>query len=58
MLPAHQRALQQNLPKSIQNCPKLPKFVKIFLKTISLGNFETPPKIEILMFFKKPKAYV
>jgi hypothetical protein len=37
-----------NVAKSAQNCPK----------TISLENFEIPPKIEILMFFKKLKAYV
>jgi hypothetical protein len=36
-----------------QNCPKLPNFVKICPKTISLTNFEIPPKIEILIFFKK-----
>jgi hypothetical protein len=34
------------------------KFVQICPKTISLGNFEIPPKIEILMFFKKLKTYV
>jgi hypothetical protein len=38
----------ENATKSAQICPK----------TISLGNFEIPPKIEILIFFKKLKAYV
>jgi hypothetical protein len=41
-----------------QICPKPPKIAKICPKTISLGNFEILPKIEILMFFKKLKAYV
>jgi hypothetical protein len=36
--------------ESAQNCPKQPNFAKIFPKTISLKNFERPPKIEILMF--------
>jgi hypothetical protein len=36
-----------------QNCPKLSNFVKICLKTISLRNFEIPPKMEILIFFQK-----
>ena len=39
--------------ESTQNCPKQPSFAKIFSKTISLRNFKRPPKIEILMFFKK-----
>jgi hypothetical protein len=39
-----------NAAESTQICPKLPKFAKICLKTISLRNFEMPPKIEILMF--------
>jgi hypothetical protein len=30
---------------------KLPKIAKICPKTISLRNFEIPPKIEILVFF-------
>jgi hypothetical protein len=30
-----------------------PKFAKIYPKTISLRNFEMPPKIEILVFFQK-----
>jgi hypothetical protein len=47
-----------NAVESTQNCPKLPKFAKIYPKTISFGNFEIPPKIEILMFFTKLKAYV
>jgi hypothetical protein len=29
------------------------QFYRICPKTISLGNFEIPPKIEILMLFKK-----
>jgi hypothetical protein len=37
-----------NAEESAQNCPK----------TISLGNFEIPPKVEILIFFKKLKACV
>jgi hypothetical protein len=41
-----------NASKSAQNHPKLPKFAKICPKTISLGNFEIPPKIQILMFLK------
>jgi hypothetical protein len=36
-----------------QNYPKLPNFVKICPKTISLRNFEIPPKLEILILFKK-----
>jgi hypothetical protein len=36
-----------------QNYPKLPNFVKICPNTISLRNFEIPPKIEILIFVKK-----
>jgi hypothetical protein len=36
-----------------QNCPKLSNFVKICPKTISLRNFEIPPKIEILIIFQK-----
>jgi hypothetical protein len=39
--------------ESTQNCPKVPNFAKICPKTICLRNFEIPPKIEILMFFKK-----
>jgi hypothetical protein len=35
-------SMQQNLPKTAKICPK----------TISLRNFEMPPKIEILVFFK------
>jgi hypothetical protein len=38
--------MQQNLPKTAKICPK----------TISLGNFEIPPKIEILMFFHETKS--
>jgi hypothetical protein len=44
--------------ESAQNSPKLPKFVKICPKTISLRNFEIPPQIEILIFFKKKILYV
>jgi hypothetical protein len=33
--------------------PNLPKTAQISLKTISSWNFEIPPKIEILVFFKK-----
>jgi hypothetical protein len=47
-----------NAVEFAQNCPKLPKFAKICPKTISLGNFEIPPKIEILMFLKKLEVYV
>jgi hypothetical protein len=36
-----------------QICPKLSNFAKIYPKAISLRNFENPPKIEILIFFKK-----
>jgi hypothetical protein len=45
-----------NAAKSTQICPKLPKLpktAKICLETISSRNFEIPPKIEILDFFKK-----
>jgi hypothetical protein len=34
-----------------QNCPKLPKFAQ-------RRNFEIPPKIEILDFFKNKIFYV
>jgi hypothetical protein len=47
-----------NAAKSAQNNPKLPKFAKICPKTISLRNFEMPPKIEILVFFKNKNFYV
>jgi hypothetical protein len=36
-----------------QNCPKSPNFAKIYPKTISLRNYEIPPKIEILIFKKE-----
>jgi hypothetical protein len=39
-------SMQQNLPKSAQNCQNLP---------ISLRNFEMPPIIEISVFFKNKK---
>jgi hypothetical protein len=41
-------AMQQNLPKT----------TKIYPKIISMRNLEIPPKIEILMIFKKQKAYM
>jgi hypothetical protein len=44
--------------ESTQICPKLPEIAKICPKTISLRNFEMPPKFEILMFFKNKKFYV
>jgi hypothetical protein len=53
--------MQQNLPKfaqNYQNCPKLPKLAKICPKTISLRNFEMPPKFEILVFSKNKNFYV
>jgi hypothetical protein len=34
------------------------KFAEICPKTISLRNFEMPPKIEILVFFKNKNFYV
>jgi hypothetical protein len=43
--------------KSAKNNPKLPNFVKICLNTITLRNFEIPPKIEILIFSLK-KSYI
>jgi hypothetical protein len=43
----------QNLPKFALNYPKLSNFAEICPKTISFRNFEIPPKIEILIFFKK-----
>jgi hypothetical protein len=36
---------------SAQNCPKLPKYAQ-------RRNFELPPKIEILEFFKNKKLYM
>jgi hypothetical protein len=36
---------------SAQNCPKLPK-------SAQRRNFEIPPKIEILEFFKNKNLYV
>jgi hypothetical protein len=42
------RKIYPNLPKSVEICPK----------TISLRNFEIPPKFEILIFFKKKNLYV
>jgi hypothetical protein len=43
--------MQQILPISTQNCPKLPKFAQS-------RHFEIPPKIEILVFFKNKNFYV
>jgi hypothetical protein len=40
-----------NATKFPQNCPKLPKFAQ-------RRNFEIPPKIEILEFFKNKNFYV
>jgi hypothetical protein len=40
-----------NAANSAQICPKLPKFAKRW-------NFEIPPKIENLMFFKNKNFYV
>jgi hypothetical protein len=42
-----------NATKSAQNYPKMSKSAKIYPKTISLRNFDIPPKIEILVFFLK-----
>jgi hypothetical protein len=36
-----------------ESAPKLPNFVKIYPKTISLRNFEIQPKIEILIKINK-----
>jgi hypothetical protein len=47
-----------NAAGSAQNCKKLSKFAKICPKTISLRNFEMPPKIEILVFFENKNFYV
>jgi hypothetical protein len=40
-----------NAGKSAQICPKLPKSAQRW-------NFEIPPKIEILVFFKNKNFYV
>jgi hypothetical protein len=40
--------MQQNLPKTAQNCPNLPK-------STQRRNFEISPKIEILVFFQNQK---
>jgi hypothetical protein len=40
--------MQQNLPKTTQNCPNLSKSAQRW-------NFEIPPKIKILVFFKNKK---
>jgi hypothetical protein len=47
-----------NATKSAQNCPKPPKLAKIYPKTISLKNFEMPPKTEILVYLKNKIFYV
>jgi hypothetical protein len=47
-----------NAAESAQICPKLLKTAKICPKTISLKNFEMPPKIEILVSFKNKNFYV
>jgi hypothetical protein len=44
--------------ESTQNSPKLPNFIKIYPKAISLRNFEIPPKFEIIIFFRKKILYV
>jgi hypothetical protein len=40
-----------NVAEFAQNCPKLPK-------SAQRQNFEIPPKIKILMFFKDINFYV
>jgi hypothetical protein len=40
-----------NVAISTQNCPDLPN-------SVHRQNFEIPPKIEILVFFKNKKFYV
>jgi hypothetical protein len=42
---------QQNLLKTAQNCPNLPKSAR-------RGNFEIPPEIEILIFLKNKNSNV
>jgi hypothetical protein len=46
-----------NATEPAQIYPNLPKTAKICPKTISLRNFEMPPKIEILVFFKNKNFY-
>jgi hypothetical protein len=46
-----------NAGKSDQNCPKLPKDENLS-KSAQRWNFEIPPKIEILVFFKNKNFYV
>jgi hypothetical protein len=43
--------MQQILPKTAQNCQNLQK-------SAQQRNFEVPPKIEILVFFKNENFYV
>jgi hypothetical protein len=53
--------MQQNLLKSVQNCPKLPKFAQTYPNTISLRNFKKPTKIVIVVFLvllKIKKGYL
>jgi hypothetical protein len=47
-----------NAAKSAQICPKVPKSAEICPKTISLRNFEIPPKFEILIIFEKKEFYM
>jgi hypothetical protein len=44
-------SMQQNLPKTAQNCQSLPKSAQRW-------NFEIPPKIEILVFSKNKNFYM
>jgi hypothetical protein len=50
--------MQQNSPKFTKNWPKLAKSAEICSKIISLKNFEIPPKMKILMFFKTKNLYI
>jgi hypothetical protein len=45
--------MQQNLPKSALDSPKLSSFAEHCPKRSRFRNFEIPPIIEILIFFKK-----
>jgi hypothetical protein len=44
-------SMQENLPKTAQNCQNL-------LKSAQRKTFEIPPKIEILVFLKNKNLYV
>jgi hypothetical protein len=46
-----------NAAKSAQNCPKLLKTAQICQNLPKDENFEIPPKIEILVFFKNKNLY-